>query len=251
MDASAVTEDRLLGGRVWLTQPASGYRAGVDPVLLAAAVPARAGETAIDAGAGVGAAALCLATRMPGLSVHGLEIDPAQVALATTNARQTGVADRVRFSVQDLLAALDGPVADHVLTNPPYLDPGAATPPPDPARARAHVVGAGGLRAWLAACLALLRPGGCLTVIHRADKLDEALANLAGCGGIEVIPLWPGRGKPAKRVVLRARKGSRAPLTLHPGLVLHRPDGRYTDAAESVLRHAAALPVDQGQEKVG
>lgn len=251
MDASAVTEDRLLGGRVWLTQPATGYRAGVDPVLLAATVPARAGETAIDAGAGVGAAALCLAVRVPGISVLGLEIDPAQAGLATANATRTGVADRVRFSALDLLSPGNLAGADHVLTNPPYLDPDAATPPPDPARARAHVAGPGGLRAWLAACLALLRPGGCLTLIHRADTLDEALAGLPNCGGIEVIPLWPGRGKPAKRVVLRARKGSRAPLVLHPGLVLHRPDGRYTDAAESVLRHAAALPVNQGQEKVG
>lgn len=251
MDASALTEDRLLGGRVWLTQPTTGYRAGVDPVLLAAAVPARAGETAIDVGAGVGAAALCLAVRVPGISVLGLEIDPTQVELATANARHTGVADRVRFGALDLLAPLDVPAADHVLTNPPYLDPAAATSPPDPARARAHVAGPGGLQAWLAACLALLRPGGCLTLVHRADKLDEALANLPGCGGIEVIPLWPGRGKPAKRIVLRARKGSRAPLILHPGMLLHRLDGRYTEAAEGVLRHAAALPVDQGQERVG
>lgn len=243
MQAAAHTADRLLNGKVRLAQQATGYRAGIDPVFLAAAVPAAAGETAIDAGAGVGAAALCLAVRAEGVEVLGLELDPAQVELAHHNAVTSGLADRVRFQAADLLTRLRLPLVDHVLTNPPYLQPGAVTLPPDPARALAHVAGPGGLAAWLAGCLRLLKPGGTLTLIYRADGLAEVLAGLAGCGGIEVIPLWPGGGKPAKRMVVRARKGSRSPLVLHPGLVLHQPDGRYTAAAEAVLRDAAPLPV--------
>lgn len=233
----------MLSGKVRLTQPVDGYRAGIDPVFLAAAVPAQAGEAAVDAGAGVGAAALCLAVRVPDVSVLGLELDPAQVELAHHNAVTSGVADRVRFQVGDLLAKAPLPPVDHVLTNPPYLQSGAFTPPPDPARARAHVAGPGGLAAWLAGCMRLLKLGGTLTMIYRADGLAEVLAGLAGHGGIEVIPLWPGGAKPAKRMVVRARKGSRAPLVLHPGLVLHQADGRYTAAAEAVLRGAAPLPV--------
>lgn len=234
----------MLNGKVRLTQPAEGYRAGIDPVFLAAAVPAEPGETAIDAGAGVGAAALCLAVRVPGVDVIGLEIDAAQVQLAHHNAVTSGLADRARFQAADLLTRLALPPVDHVLTNPPYLQSGAVTPPPDAARARAHVAGPGGLAAWLAGCLRLLKLGGTLTMIYRADGLSEVLAGLAACGGIEVVPLWPGEGKPAKRMVVRARKGSRSPLVLWPGLVLHRPDGRYTAAAEAVLRDAAPLPVE-------
>ena len=243
MQVAAHTADTLLNGKVRLAQPATGYRAGIDPVFLAAAVPAQDGETAIDAGAGVGAAALCLAVRVPRAQVLGLELDKAQVELAHHNAVTSGVADRVRFEVADLLARPQRPAVDHVLTNPPYLQPGAFTPPPDPARAQAHVAGPGGLAAWLAGCLRLLKLGGTLTMIYRADGLAEVLASLPGCGGIEVIPLWPGGGKPAKRMVVRARRGSRSPLALHPGLVLHQPDGRYTAAAEAVLRSAAPLPV--------
>ena len=178
MTSSALTEDRLLGGRVRLSQPATGYRAGIDPVLLAAAVAAQAGESAVDAGAGVGAAALCLAVRVPGVVVHGLEIDARQVELASVNAQSTGVADRVRFTAADLLTQSIAAPVDHVLTNPPYLEPGAATAPPDAARARAHVEGEGGLGRWLAACAGLLRRDGCLTLIHRADRLNDALAGL-------------------------------------------------------------------------
>jgi tRNA1(Val) A37 N6-methylase TrmN6 len=242
MPQPITTADALLNGRVRLAQPASGYRAGVDAVLLAAAVPAAKGETAIDCGAGVGAAALCLAARVAGVAVTGLEIDDAHVALAQRNAADSGVADRVGFLAADLLARPEVPPADHVLTNPPYLRLGHTITPLDAARARANVAGAGGLAAWLAACLRLLKPGGTLTLIYRADGLSDALAALPGCGAIEVIPLWPRAGEPAKRIILRARKGSRAALVLHAGLVLHELDGRYTPATDAILRHAAPLP---------
>jgi tRNA1(Val) A37 N6-methylase TrmN6 len=247
MPLTNTTNDRLLNGRVHLRQPVNGYRAGIDSVLLAAAVPAEPGQTAIDVGAGVGAAALCLAVRVADLAMTGIELDPEQVQIAAENALATGVAERVRFVGGDILGRPSLAAADQVLTNPPYLTPGAATPPPDASRARAHVGGSDGLAAWLGGCLRLLKPGGTLTLIHRADALPDALASLPGCGAIEVLPLWPGDGKPAKRVVLRARKGSRAGLTLHPGLVLHRPDGSYTEAAEAILRHGATLPAGCGQ----
>ena len=70
------TEDALLGGRVRLLQLRRGYRVAVDSVLLAASVEASAGARILDLGCGTGAVALCLAARVPGVTVVGLELQP-------------------------------------------------------------------------------------------------------------------------------------------------------------------------------
>lgn len=237
----AVTEDRLLGGRVRLSQPAAGYRAAIDPVLLAAAVPARDGDTVIDLGAGAGAAALCLAARVPGAAVTGLERDAGLAALATRNAAASGAADRVRFAVADVSVARRFGPCGHAMANPPHLPPGRAAPC---RRGDAATVedGDAGLDAWIAAAAAALRPGGSLTLVYRADRIDDVFAALRGrAGEIAVFPLWPKAGRAAKRVLVRARKGARGPARLAAGLALHRADGRYTAEAEAVLRCAAPL----------
>jgi tRNA1(Val) A37 N6-methylase TrmN6 len=252
-----VTEDTLLGGRVRLRQPAEGYRAAIDPVLLAAAVPAAAGETVLDVGAGVGAAALCLAARVPGVKVSGIELQREQVHLASENVRLNGMQGRVEVMVGDIAAApvrLAPGSFHHVMANPPHLDPIRAQAPPGEDKARAHVEEAGGLPRWIDFMLRMVRPKGGLTLIHRADRLDELLAALAGrLGEMVVFPLWPGPAEsevgrplgraPAKRVIVRGRKGVATPLRLAPGLVLHREGGGYTPEAEAVLRHGASLDI--------
>ena len=236
--------DHMLGGRVALVQPAAGYRAAVDPVLLAAAVDAAQGERAIDLGCGVGTAALCLMTRVPALRVVGIDCDPAAVALAADNGRRNR-RDGFTAHTLDLLGerapvvAL-GPV-EHVLTNPPFHAAPASDPSRDPAKARATIAGFP-LADWLERAAALLAPRGDLTVIYRADRLDGLLAALPkALGGVTVVPLWPRAGAPAKRVIVTAVKGSRAPCTVTAGLVLHRPDGGYTAAAEALLRDGAGM----------
>lgn len=229
-----------------LRQPRRGYRAAIDPVLLAAAVPARAGHEVLELGAGAGAAALCLAARVAGCRITGLERDPALAALAGENASRNGFGDRLRILVGDIAAPPAGlaPASfDQVMMNPPHLAAGHAAPSPDPGRAAAHVEGpGGGLAVWLDCALAMARPKAGITVIHRAERLHELLAGLAGrAGDFVVLPLWPKAGRPAKRVIVHARKGLAAPLRLSPGLILHGPDDRYTAAAEAVLRDAAAL----------
>jgi tRNA1(Val) A37 N6-methylase TrmN6 len=240
-----LTLDRLLGGRVSLSQPARGYRVAIDPVLLAAAVPAVAGERVLDAGAGTGAAALCLAVRVPGCKVVGIELQRALQQIAALNVGQNGLGERIEMLVGDLVQPpprFAWGSFDHVMTNPPHLAARAASAPPLPERAIAHVE-AVPLAAWLQGCVRMLRPGGMLTLIHRAERIGEILAALADAlGALVVFPLWPGDAQEsAGRVLVQGRKGSRAPLALMRGLILHQEDGRFSAAAEAVLRHGHAL----------
>lgn len=239
--------DRFYGGRLLLRQPARGYRAGIDPILLAASVPAAAGDTVLDVGCGVGTAGLCLLARRGDVSVTALELQPALAALARTNAEDNGLADRLSVVEGDLLCppeALRGRHFDHVVTNPPWHPATATRRPATASKSIGHVEGAAGLEEWLRAAARFVGPHGTLSVIHRADRLGDLLSGLAGrgLGEVRVLPLWPKAGQAAGRVVVRARRGSRAPLELLPGLVLHDEDGRYTAQADDVLRGSSTLP---------
>lgn len=240
-----VTEDAFLGGRLRLRQPAAGYRAAIDPVLLAAAVPAAAGERVADLGCGVAAAGLCLLARVPGVAVSGLELQGPLAALAAENAALNDCAGHLQVFTGDVAGPPPGFAAggfDHVMLNPPYLDSAAGRAPALELQRIATVEGAATLEVWLACALALLRSRGSLTVIHRADRSDRLLALLsAGCGDLALFPLWPRQGENARRVLVQARKGTGGPLRLLPGLVLHDAAGGYTAAAQAVLRDAAGL----------
>lgn len=246
MAETDLTEDRFLGGRLRLYQPARGVRAGSDAVLLAAAVPAAAGEAALDVGCAVAAAALCLARRIEGVVVTGLEIQPALAELARRNAVLNRLDDRIAIVTGDLTApppSLAPAGFDHVLANPPYFQLGRSSPPPDSGRATARQEVRGNVVDWVRFCLAMARPDGTITMIYRAERLDELTRPLAaGAGGLTVLPLLSRADRPAKRVIVRARKGSSAPNRRLDDLVLHHADGTYTEAVEAVLRDGAALP---------
>lgn len=233
----------LLGGRISFEQPAAGYRAAIDPVLLAAAVTTERGA-AIELGAGTGAASLCLAWRCPGLSIVALEISAGPAAIARRNVAANGLGARIEVVEADVrrLPPDLGGRFDAVLLNPPFAPEGSSSPSPRPEKRRAHVEGDGGMAAWIAAARRTLRSRGRLAMIHRAERIPEILSLLSeGFGDIEVIPLWPRPGQPARRVVLRARRGARGGAILSPGLALHGPGGAFTAAAEAVLRGGASL----------
>ncbi len=238
--------DTLLDGRVRLHQPQAGYRAAIDPVLLAAFTAAIDGDRVLDVGTGTGAAALCLAARVPGAAVVGLEKRAEAAEFARGNIALNDAADRVTVVDGDLLAPppdLAPAGFDRVMMNPPYLRAGAASPPPDPWKAAANVEGEAGLADWLRFASAMLKPGGTLTLVHRADRLDEILAALHGIrfGSLTLVPLWPKPGEDARRILLSARKGGRSPARLTAGLVLHGADGSYTAAAQRILRDMLPL----------
>jgi tRNA1(Val) A37 N6-methylase TrmN6 len=241
----ATTDDTLLDGRVRLVQPQEGYRVAIDPVFLAASVPAGPGDMVLDVGAGVGAAALCLAWREGGCQVRGIELQRDLVRLGHRNVDLNGFSGRVEIMIGDLLRPpprLAPSSFHHVMANPPYLPSETATPPPHRGRAAAHVESEATLADWVRFCLTMARPKGTITFIHRADRLEALLGELRSrAGEIVVFPLWPGGSRPAGRVLVRARKEVGAPTRLAAGLVLHEPDGRYTPAAEAILRDGVGL----------
>ncbi len=244
----ALTRDAFLGGRFRLVQPRNGFRAGIDAVFLAAAVPARPGERVLELGLGAGAASLCLAARVPGLALAGVELQPAYAELARRNAAAAGVAlEVIEADIAAPPPALRQRSFDHVLMNPPYFPAAGRTPAADAGREAARGA-ARPLADWIGAGARRLVPGGTLTLIARSEALPVALAACAGrIGSLEVKPLAPRAGRPARLILLRGRKGGRGAFHLRAPLVLHRGDRHagdaegYTPEAEAILRDAAAL----------
>ena len=236
-----MSSDRLLGGRVVLRQPERGLRAGLESVMLAAAVPAKRGERVLEAGTGAGQAMLCLMARVPGLAGIAVERNPALAALARENAAANGAAlDVITGDIADAALRARLPPCHHAFANPPYWSGGTA--PPERLRAGATHADEVSLAAWAAFCAAPLVHRGSVTLILPAARVSEGMAALrgAGCGALVLLPLWPRAGEAAKRVLLQARRGAKGPDRVLAGLVLHEGAG-WTPAAEAVLRDAAAL----------
>ncbi len=244
-----LTCDRFLGGRLQLYQPRKGYRAGVDPVLLAASVNAQLGQSVLDMGCGAGAAALCLGARVPGLTLVGLELQPSFAALARRNSAENDIPfEVVEGDLAAMPAILKSRRFDHVIMNPPYFDRSSGTAAPDGARETA-LGGPTPLSAWIDAAARRLVPKGYLHLIQRADRLPEILAAARDrLGSLQLLPLIPRPGRDSQLVILRARKEGRAAFRLHAGLVMHDAplhDGdreNYSEDIRLVLRDGAALP---------
>jgi tRNA1Val (adenine37-N6)-methyltransferase len=248
MDMRETTADRFLGGRVHVRQFARGFRSGLDAVMLAAAVPAKAGDTALELGSGAGVASLCLGSRVAECTVTGVELDHDLVSLANANAAANQMSERVRFVRAD---AMDLPrdlctQFDHVLCNPPFHDSEGQSSQ-DSTRARA-LQDSGDLSRWLESGIKRTASNGTFTVILRTDRMSEAFSALPA-DGTSVFPLWPKVGTPAKRVLIQVHLGGRAPMILLPGIVLHAEDGCYTPEAERILRGGAALDFNSRERR--
>jgi tRNA1(Val) A37 N6-methylase TrmN6 len=246
----AESDDAFLDGRLQILQPSTGYRAGLDGVLLAATVAAAPGERIMDVGSGVGVVGLCVACRLSGVTITMIERDARLAALARRNVERNGFAARALVIEADILQplgraselAMAAESFDHVLANPPFHVEGQGTAACDPIKSRANAMPAGTLDRWMRFMAAMARPGGRITLIHRADALSELLAALAGrFGGAVILPLHARAGQPAFRVMVRAVKGSRAPLELLPGVVLHAAGNVFRPRIAEVLRDGAEL----------
>ncbi len=247
-----VSDDAFLGGALNILQPRNGYRAGLDAVMLAAAVPVDQSRPlrVLDVGAGVGTAGLCLARRAPFAEVVLLEREPQLAALAAENIARNDLPGHVRV----ITGVVGTPAAElramglveesfgHVIANPPYHDSDSATLPPDALKAGAHAMPDTELDDWARFMARMTAPGGVATIIHKADALARLLAVLeARFGALKVLPLHPRSGAPAHRVLVQGIKGSRGPLQILPGFVLHQEGNAFTPAAQDILRHGAPL----------
>ncbi len=249
------TRDAFLGGKVILEQPAKGrHRAGLDAVFLAAAIPPETSGVVADLGAGVGAAGLCLASRVPNVSVKLVDNDPLVLNLAKRNIHHENnayfshrvcllPADIVAKGVQRHAAGLTPESIDHAIMNPPYYSRRAFQASPSSARAAAHVLDHQGLEPWIRTATDVIRPGGSLTLIFRADGLIELTNLLEGrFGAIDVMALHPRPESPAIRVLIRAIRASRAPLRLLPGHILHQKEGSsFTPLSQAIMRDGDGL----------
>jgi tRNA1(Val) A37 N6-methylase TrmN6 len=246
-DASnlATTTDAFLGGRLILRQPADGYRAAIDPVLLAASVTAPSSARIVDLGCGIGTAGLCVLARLPTVTCIGVDIQAPLVGLATANAAANGLADRYQARSGSILHSgllTDLRDVDQVIANPPYLAKGTASPSDHPIKALANVESDAMLADWVAIAAGIVKPGGNVTFIHRADRLPDLLSHMRDrLGSLVILPIQPKTDVAASRVIVRGRREKKAPAVVLPPFILHESDGRYTDQAEAILRGAVAL----------
>ncbi len=253
------TRDAFLDGRLTIRQPASGPRTAIDALFLAAAVPAVAGkkQKILEAGAGSGVASLALCARVQDARITGVEVQPGLAALARENARLNDFSERCRIIEADITAraqvlehaGLVRESFDHVAANPPFYISSRHREAADPQVARAYGAKPGDLEKWVRFLATMAAPRATVTMIHTAEVLGELLALLEGrFGGVAVYPLFAREGAPAKRILVQGIKGSRAPAELLSGLVLHKPNGDYTEAADAVLRGMAGLSLRQTKE---
>jgi tRNA1(Val) A37 N6-methylase TrmN6 len=254
-DASAIatTSDAFLGGRLWLSQPARGYRAGLDAIIVAAACSASpdANSTVLDCGSGVGAVGLAIATRCPVASLVLVEKSPDLARIALENAASNRLEHRVTIVNADVTANLATCPAllaraesfDHVIANPPYFDHAHGTRASDTLKDGSHAMPSGTLDDWVRFAASMAKPGGTYTLIHRAEALGDILvACQRRFGGLKILPLHTRAEASATRVIIQGIKGSRAPLALLQGRAVHGPDGKaYTAEFESVLRSGAGI----------
>ena len=245
-----LTEDAFLGGRLRLLQPEKGFRAGIDSVFLAAAVPCAAGEAVFEAGIGPGVAALCLLARNPGVQLTGVEVASRYAMICEENARRNGAGDRLRVIHADVRDAMrrdhigmpaPGSFA-HAMANPPFFEEAKSTASPNLLKSQAHAFGPEDLELWVKLLHAMLANRGSVPIVHRADALGQLLDSMQNrFGDIRIAPLFPRRGTAASRILIQGIKGSKAPLQILPGLVLHDAGNGFTPEADSVLRDGAAF----------
>lgn len=249
---AGLTDDAFLGGRLRALQPEKGFRAGIDSVFLAAAVPAEAGDAVFEAGIGTGVAALCLLARCPDVAVTGLELSTRYALIAEENAARNGMTGRIRVIDGDLKDAVRRDLAGypehgsfaHAFANPPFFDAGRSAVSPNLLKRVANAAAPEDLDLWVKVLHAMVTPRGSVTMVHRPDMLGRLLTAFEPrFGDIVVAPLYARPGMAASRVIVQGLRGTRGPLRLLPGLILHGEGASFTPEAEAVLRHGKPWPL--------
>jgi tRNA1(Val) A37 N6-methylase TrmN6 len=246
---ASLTEDAFLGGKLRVLQPEKGYRAGIDAVFLGATIPAKDGETVFEAGIGVGVASLCLLSRCSNIHVTGMEITARYAMMCEENAKRNGYGSNVRVIHADVKEGLRRDLSSmpehgtfaHAFANPPYFEEGKVSASPSLLKAQAHAFGPDDLELWIKVMYSMVGLRGTVTLVHRAETLGKILTAMEEkFGDIRVAPLYAREGTAASRVIVQGVRGSKAPMQLLPGLILHGEGNAFTADAEAVLRDGAA-----------
>ncbi len=239
----------VLNKSLALYQVPGGFRTSMDSVMLGAACPVKSGQSVLDLGCGVGSAGLCVLKRVDNTHLTGIDIQQDHIDLAIKNSEINNMQNISQFICADIRNDLDIATFDHVICNPPYKEAGTHRLSPSPAKAIAmgHIENNIDLQSWITRAWLHIKGQGSLTIIHEAGQIDNILHSLYSknggkrFGGVEIIPLYPKQGVPAKRVILRAYKHKKSPAILHHGIIMHDHDGNSTKQAESILRNKATL----------
>ena len=246
---ASMTDDAFLGGRLQILQPEKGFRAGIDSVFLAATVPCSPGETLFEAGIGTGVAALCTAARVPDIHITGVEIAMRYAMMAEQNAKRNGFEDAVRVIKGDVKDAMRRDLANwpvhgsfsHAFANPPFFENASSTISKNSLRAVANTFGPEDLELWVKVLCAMVALRGTVTMVHRSEALGRILTAMEGkLGDIRIAPLYAREGMAASRVLIQGVRGTKGPLQLLPGLVLHSTGASFTPEAEAILRDGMA-----------
>ena len=228
-----ILENTILNKQIKLQQPQQGYRTSIDPILLAGSCFPKAGEHVLDMGCGVGTLGLCILKFQDDIHLTGIDIQKDYIKLAQENATLNGFESQATYIHQDI-NAFEQSGFDHIVMNPPYYEDGAHIPSPLKDRATAH---GGKLDDWFKSARKLLKKGGFLSVILPIARMEDALKLLKKhqFGAVQIFPLFPKQGKPAKRVIIKARLYKSGQLVFYPGMILHNDDGSYTKEASKIL----------------
>lgn len=238
------TEDYLLDKQIKIFQPKNGYRASSDAVLLAAAAQKIAAKDKIlDIGSGTGAISLCLAERfrLQSPQIIGIELQQELTTLANLSAKENGFTNLKYINADIFNSGLEFCSFNHVFSNPPYFTPNMPTSPLK-GKATAHNFNGVNLNEWINICIKMLCPQGYFYMINRAEALQEILSSIGTkLGEISIFPIYSKKEQCAKRIIIQAKKDSKAPLQIMPPLFVHNENGEYTPRAQEILRKGLSL----------
>lgn len=244
------SDGTLLEGKILYRQYQEGYRTALEPILMAASVPAKSGQTVIEGGCGAGAGLMCLHHRIPHIAGIGFEQHPEMIALANENFQlnQMNSLKAIEITLPklpkrpfDFLPAGQEHV-DHVFSNPPWHAYNSC-PSPDSKKDLAKRLPKGFLAEWIYALSRPLRQGGTLTLALSASLYAQGCAIMDECklGSLTLFPLWPKQNRPPRIILLQGRMGSTGGSHIAPGLILHKENGDFTTEANHILRDGKTL----------
>ena len=231
--------DQLYWRGLKIIQQPQYFCMALDPILLADFTTVKPHDKVVDLGTGNGALPLLLWAKEPQAAFTGLEIMPNTADLAKRNVLFNNLAEHIRIVEGDIKeASLLLPKASFslVVTNPPYAKKGSGRISPIPEVAAARTELHCTLEDVIRQAAALLNSDGRLAMVHRPDRLAEAIILMERYG---VAPkrlrlVQPQQGKPPNMFLLEGVLHGKSGLQILPALILQE-NGAYRREVEAIF----------------